>query len=136
MSECLSCVFRLAGTCFVDSTITPPFLCEVHFVTAHFDGKRIISISKSNKRIPKSEFLTVDSCLCSNSESIMAFSASKQANEVALRTEERLQQPLASLSDTFTNNVHPSRGTDNESVDLAGALALKHLGHSRRGAQA
>ena len=54
----------------------------------------------------------------------MAFSASKQANEVAQRTEEHRQQPLASLSDTFTNNVHPSWGIDSESVDFVGALAL------------
>ena len=54
----------------------------------------------------------------------MGFSASKQTNEVSHRTEERRQQPGASTSGTFMNTVHPSCGTDNESVDLAGALAL------------
>ena len=54
----------------------------------------------------------------------MAFSTSKQANEVARCTEEHRQQPLASLSDTFTNNVHPSWGIDKEIIDLAGALAF------------
>ena len=83
-----SCSVWLAGTCFVDSTITPPFLCEVHFVTAHLDEKRISGISKSNKWIPTSGFLTVESCFCFNSESTMTFSASKHANEVAQRTEE------------------------------------------------
>ena len=50
--------------------------------------------------------------------------ASKQANELAQRTEDHRQQTPASMSDTFMNNVHPSCGTYNESVDLAGALAL------------
>ena len=50
--------------------------------------------------------------------------ASKQANELAQRTKDQRQQTPASMSDTFMNNVHPSCGTDNESVDLAGALAL------------
>ena len=54
----------------------------------------------------------------------MAFSASKQANELSQRTDERRQQTPASTSDTLMNNVDPSCGTDNESVDLAGALAL------------
>ena len=66
----------------------------------------------------------MDSCFRFDSESTMAFSASKQANELSQRTEERRQQTPASTSDTFMNNVHPSCGTDNDSVDLAGALAL------------
>ena len=41
-----------------------------------------------------------------------------QANEEARRTKKHLQQPPASMSDTYMNNVHPSRGTDNESVNL------------------
>ena len=49
----------------------------------------------------------------------MAFSASKQANEEARRTEEHPQQPPSGMSDT-------SCGTDNESVDLASALVLLH----------
>ena len=66
----------------------------------------------------------MDSCSRFDSESTMGFSASKQTNELSQRTEERRQQTPASTSDTFMNNVHPSCGTDNESVDLAGALAL------------
>ena len=54
----------------------------------------------------------------------MGCCASKQTNELSQRSEERRQQTPASTSDTFMNNVHPSCGTDNESVDLAGALAL------------
>ena len=64
------------------------------------------------------------SCSCFDSESTMGCCASKQANEVARRTEEHPQQAPASMSDTFMNNVHPSCGTNDESVDLAGALAL------------
>ena len=56
----------------------------------------------------------------------MGCCASKQANEEARRTEEHPQQPPDSMSDTCMNNVHPSCGTDNESVDLAGALVLLH----------
>ena len=41
-----------------------------------------------------------------------------EANEEARRTKEHLQQPPASMSDTYMNNVHPSCGTDNEPVDL------------------
>ena len=66
----------------------------------------------------------MDSCSRFDSETTMAFSATKQTNELSQRTEERRQQTPASTSDTFMNNVHPSCGTDNESVDLAGALAL------------
>ena len=66
----------------------------------------------------------MDSCFRFDSESTMAFSASKQTNELSQRTEERRQQTPASTSDTFMNNVHPSCGIDNDSVDLAGALAL------------
>ena len=53
----------------------------------------------------------------------MGCCASKQANELAQRTEDHRQQPLRSMSDTYMN-VHPSCGIDNESVDLAGALSL------------
>ena len=104
----------------------PPFLCEVHFVTAHVDEKRIISIFKSSRKIPTSEFFTVHSCFCFDSEPKMAFSASKQANEEVRCTEEHPQQPPSGMSDTFMNNVHPSCSADNESVDLAGALVLLH----------
>ena len=66
----------------------------------------------------------MDSFFRFDSEFTMGCCASKQANELSQRTEERRQQTPASTSDTFMNNVHPSCGTDNESVDLAGALAL------------
>ena len=54
----------------------------------------------------------------------MGCCASKQANEEARRTKEHPQQPPASMSDTYTNNAHPSCSFDNESIDLAGALAF------------
>ena len=43
---------------------------------------------------------------------------------VAQASKKAYGQPPASMSDTFMNNVHPSCGTNDESVDLAGALAL------------
>ena len=47
---CLSsCSVCLAGTCFFDSSITSPFVCEVHFVTAPLVEQRICNISKPNK---------------------------------------------------------------------------------------
>ena len=63
---------------------------------------------------------TVNSCFCFNCESTMGCCASKQAIEMSPPTKERRQEPPASTSDTFMNTVHPSCGTDNESVRLVG----------------
>ena len=128
-SLCLCCAFRLA-LCVLQGLVSsiPPSLlrfCVRFILSPH------ILVSSESATFPSQtgEFQhrnlsTVDSRLCFDSESTMGCCASKQANELSQRTEERRQQTLASTSDTFMNNVHPLCGTDNESVDLAGALAL------------
>ena len=40
---------RFAATCFFDTFITPRFLYEVHFVTAHLYEQPICNISMSNR---------------------------------------------------------------------------------------
>ena len=87
-------------------------------------GSESLAFPSQAGKFQHRNFLTVDSCFRFDSESTMAFSANKQANEEARRTEEHHQQPPASMSDTCMNNVHPSCTTDNESVDLAGALVF------------
>ena len=87
-------------------------------------GSESLAFPSQAGKFQHRNFLTVDSCFRFDSESTMGCCASKQANEVARRTEEHHQQPPASMSDTCMNNVHPSCSTDNESVDLAGALVL------------
>ena len=120
---CLSpCSVCPAGTCFFDSSITAPFLCEVHFVTAHLVEQQICSISKSNNIGISPPWLLA--CVSTVNQKWVVAQASKQANELTQRTKDHRQQTPASMSDTFMNNVHPSCGADNESVDLAGALAL------------
>ena len=119
---CVSCW----GTCFFDSSSLLRF-CVRFILSPH------ILVSSDSATFPNQtgEFQnrnlsTVDSRWCFDSESIMGLlckQASKRTSwRSALKTIANRHQPA--MSDTFMNNVHPSCGTDNESVDLAGALVL------------
>ena len=128
-SLCLCCAFRLAPCVLLGpaSSIPPSLLrlCMRFILSPHnLLSSKFATFSSQTSEFQHWSLSTVDSCFRFDSEFTMGCCASKQANELSQRTEEHRQQTPASTSDTFMNTVHPSCGTDNESVDLAGALAL------------